>query len=67
MSISGITFSKWLSAAQQLASEGYPIGLVLDRMQVWRTGHDVGLYPFHMQTFQALQSAKYIARVEFCR
>jgi hypothetical protein len=39
----------------------------VSRMRVWRTLHNFGLYPYHIQSVQNLQPADYPARVAFCR
>lgn len=39
----------------------------VSRMKVWRTLHNFGLYPYHIQSVQNLQPADYAARVTFCR
>jgi hypothetical protein len=36
------------------------------RIRMWRKLHDFCLYPFHLQTVQAIQTADFVARVEFC-
>jgi hypothetical protein len=36
------------------------------RMTVWRTVHDYGFYPFHVQNVQALRPNDYFARENFC-
>lgn len=39
----------------------------VSRMKVWRTLHNFGLYPYHIQYVQHLLPADYAARVDFCR
>ena len=39
----------------------------VSRMKVWRTLHNFGMYPYHIQSVQHLQPADYAPRVDFCR